>query len=107
MRILLFSASALALASTCSAMAAGAICGEHDEIVADLENGHDETAQSIGISSEGNLLEIFASTEGTWTALFTTPAGVSCVVGSGDAWEQVAKPWVAAQMTSQSSPQGA
>jgi hypothetical protein len=90
MRILL-STSALMMALSCSAMATGPVCGERDEIVADLENNFDETAQSIGLSSDGNLLEVFASSEGTWTALLTTPRGVSCIIGTGEAWDHVAK----------------
>lgn len=87
----LLSTSALTLAMTYSAAAAGPICGERNEIVGDLKSGYDETARSIALSNDGNLLEIFVSSEGTWTALLTTPTGVSCVVGSGEAWEHVAK----------------
>jgi hypothetical protein len=91
MRVLL-ATSALSLALSSSAWASGPVCGDRDEIVADLAAKYDETVQSVGLASGGNLLEILASSQGTWSALFTTPAGVTCIVAYGEAWEPVAKP---------------
>jgi len=91
MRVLL-TASALTFGLTCDVMASGPVCGDRKEIVADLLDKYDERVQSIGLSTDGSLLEIFASSQGTWTALISTPAGAACVIGAGEAWEHVAKP---------------
>lgn len=90
MRVLL-TTFALSLGLSFSAWASGPICGDRDAIVADLAK-YAEKAQSIGLSNGGQLLEIYASAQGTWTALLTTPAGTACIVAYGEAWEYVVEP---------------
>jgi hypothetical protein len=94
---LLLAASAItaALASPASANQAtpGAqICDQRDVIVASLSQRYGEAAQSIGLDNGGNLLEIFASSAGTWTAILTNPRGQACIVAAGEAFEQMNLP---------------
>jgi hypothetical protein len=54
-----------------------------------LSKRYNETRRGFGLSSPMQMLELFASEKGTWTALITTPDGRSCIVASGDAWTEV------------------
>jgi hypothetical protein len=67
------------------------ICDQRDAIVASLAEQYGEAARSMGLDNGGNLLEIFASDEGTWTAILTSPRGQACIVGAGEALEQVVR----------------
>jgi hypothetical protein len=86
---LLAMASMITLALIATASAADEICERRDIIVASLTEKYGEAAQSMGLDKRGNLLEIFASAEGSWTALLTSPGGEACVVAAGEAFEQV------------------
>lgn len=62
-------------------------CGLHKDVVAALAGGFDERAEAMGVTSSGDLLEIFASDEGeTWTLVLTRTDGMSCLVFSGQNW---------------------
>jgi hypothetical protein len=88
----ILAASALSFSLSFAASASGPICGDRDAIVTDLEVNHGETAQSVGLSTVGQLLEIYASLQGTWTALLSTPEGTACIVAYGAAWEYLVEP---------------
>jgi hypothetical protein len=53
--------------------------------VADLEANLNETVQSVGLATIGQLLESHASLRGRWTALLSSPEGTACIVAYGDA----------------------
>ncbi len=64
-----------------------AVCGKHDEMVANLEVQYDERRVAFAITTGGWLLEIFAKKNGrTWTILNTNPMGKTCLYGSGSGW---------------------
>ncbi|MEN8747746.1 MAG: hypothetical protein ABF316_05005, partial [Marivita sp.] len=51
-----------------------------------------ETRQSIGLAQNNTMVEVFASsTTGTWTITVTNTAGRTCLVASGQAFEQLAE----------------
>lgn len=89
----LTAAAALFIASTTQASAQGrSNCGPREVVIKKLAEGYGETRQSIGIGSNNAMVEVFASAEtGSWTILVTQPTGVSCLVASGQAFEQVAE----------------
>lgn len=63
-------------------------CHERGEIARQLGSGYDETPVSLGIQTNGNLLEVFSSPQtGTWTIVSTEPTGLACVVAAGDGWQ--------------------
>lgn len=65
-------------------------CHERAEIARQLGQGYDEAPVSLGVQSNGNLVEIFSSPRtGTWTMVATEPSGRSCVVAAGDGWQAV------------------
>ncbi|HSA80256.1 MAG TPA: hypothetical protein VLE23_05500 [Geminicoccaceae bacterium] len=71
------------------AEAAGKLCGDRDQILKRLEQGHDERPQALGLSADGGVLEILVSPEGGWTILVTYPKRPTCVVAVGEAWQML------------------
>ncbi|SLN61161.1 hypothetical protein AQS8620_02787 [Aquimixticola soesokkakensis] len=67
-------------------------CAKRDVVLDRLGKLYGETRQSIGLGSNNGVIETFASTTGSWTIIVTTPAGMSCVVASGRAFEHMAEP---------------
>ena len=67
-------------------------CGEHARIVERLAAGYGESRQSIGMSADNTIVEVFASLEtGTWTITVTQPGGPTCLVASGEAFQVLAE----------------
>ncbi|MDJ0630774.1 MAG: hypothetical protein QNJ44_21130 [Rhodobacter sp.] len=65
-------------------------CADRDRVVERLASGFGETRQSIGLGANNAVIEVFASLEtGTWTITVTSPAGLTCLVASGQAFETV------------------
>jgi hypothetical protein len=89
----LTAAAALYIASTTKAAAqTQRNCGPRELVVERLASGYGETRQSVGIGSNNAMVEVFASDEtGSWTIVVTTPTGVSCLVASGQSFEEVAE----------------
>ncbi|QFT58979.1 hypothetical protein FIU94_09085 [Sulfitobacter sp. THAF37] len=68
-------------------------CGPRDIVVARLAEGYGETRQSIGLGANNAVVEVFASDEtGSWTITVTVPGGMTCLVASGQAYEEVVEP---------------
>ena len=65
------------------------MCAPRDEVVRQLGAQFSETPVSRGLTGDGMLLEVFASPQGTWTAVLSEPTGVSCLVRGGEAWQSV------------------
>ena len=68
---------------TTGAQAQSIACGNHDEFSKVLKQQYREDVQALGITTDGSLLELYASPVGTWTIMLTRPGGPSCLVGSG------------------------
>ena len=67
-------------------------CAPRDIVVQRLADKYGETRQSIGLGSNNAVVEIFASDEsGTWSIAVTMPSGMTCLVASGQAYEQLAE----------------
>lgn len=88
-------AAALGLAtapSTGSAEIAGGNCAPRDMVVERLAEGFGETRQSVGLGANNAVVEVFASeVSGTWTITVTMPNGLTCLVASGQAYEELAE----------------
>ncbi|MEM8853246.1 MAG: hypothetical protein AAGD34_06045 [Pseudomonadota bacterium] len=63
-----------------------ALCKDRSEIISVLSKRFNETQRSYGLQSDQRVLELYASPDGSWTALLTLPSGRSCVVAAGEAW---------------------
>ncbi len=68
-------------------------CGLRGMIVERLSDRFSETRQSLMLAANGVVIELFASrATGTWTILSTRPDGLSCLIASGGAFEDIDEP---------------
>ena len=74
-----------------SSAQAQTICGERGAIVASLEKTYSEAPVSMGLGSNGTIIEVFASPSGTFTIILTRPDGMTCVMAAGENWEDLPK----------------
>ena len=68
----------------------GRNCAHRDTVVGNLASKYGETRQSVGLTDAG-MVETFASASGSWSITVTTPNMMTCMVASGQAWEQLAE----------------
>jgi hypothetical protein len=92
--VLLLALAPVALAGAAppaAAQTAGpALCHDHQELVQALAERYREVPVSIGLQTDGHLIEVFASGEtGTWTILATNPNGRACILSAGKHFEQI------------------
>ena len=66
---------------------AAAKCGRHDQVVDVLKKKFKEERAAIGLVSNKGVMELYVSKAGNWTALFTRPNGIACIMASGSAME--------------------
>ena len=75
-----------------TAAAQGRNCAPRDKVLQRLAEKYGESRQSIGMGERGLVMETFASAEsGSWTITVTTPAGLTCLVASGQSYEVLAE----------------
>ena len=71
-----------------SQAAARNMCMKHADLEVVLEK-HKESQAAIGVASNGSLVEVYATADGsTWSIVMTNPRGISCVVAIGQDWDQ-------------------
>lgn len=92
-RIGLALAAAIGLGTTGQAAAqapnvAGSLpCHDYSRIAETLGNRYGEAPVSLGLQSNGNVLQVFTSAEsGSWTILSVAPSGIGCIVAAGKNW---------------------
>lgn len=68
------------------------ICAPHDALVQWLAIEHQESRQVIALSNAGEVVEMFASEDGSWTLVVTTPGGPTCFVAAGQVFQYVNEP---------------
>ncbi len=84
---------AAAMAIPAAAHAQGQNCGNRELVVERLTTKYGESRQSIGMAPQGRVVEVFASNEtGTWTITVTMPNGITCLVASGQSFENLDEP---------------
>lgn len=93
-RYLTATSTALILGSILTAPAALAqpVCGAHNTVSENLKEAYAEAPISMGVTTGGGIIEVFASDEGSWTMVITQPNGVSCLIAVGQSWENLPKP---------------
>ena len=65
-------------------------CADRALVLDRLASAYGESRQSIGLGSNNQVVEVFASLEtGTWTIIVTGPNGLTCLVASGQSFEMV------------------
>ena len=66
-------------------------CSDRNQVIAFLRHTHGEYLVGRGLSFGGRAVEIYASDAGSWSVIWTSPEGKSCLVASGEGWEQANK----------------
>ncbi len=74
------------------ATAAQPVCGSHQSIAEKLKKSYTETPTSMGVTTGGGIVEVYALPEGSWTLVMTQPNGMSCLIAAGQAWETLPQP---------------
>ena len=65
-------------------------CAPHAVVIERLADGFGESRQSIGLTGDGAVVELFASlATGSWTLTVTRPGGPTCLVASGHHFEVI------------------
>lgn len=65
-------------------------CHPYKEIARQLGSRYAEAPVSLGLQSNGNLLQVFASAaSGSWTIVSTAPDGLACILAAGESWESL------------------
>lgn len=83
-------AMGLFLCAYVSAQAAP-VCGDRAKVIASLSAKYHEAPVAVGVAANGGVIEVLKSHGGeSWTILFTYPGGPSCLVASGEAWQDLA-----------------
>ena len=69
-------------------------CGPRTAVADALAMQFGETVREMGLTGDARLMELYGNDKtGTWTAVITTDAGISCFAASGTAFKAV-KPGV-------------
>jgi hypothetical protein len=88
----LVAAAALMMASVASAQAQAQApaCVKRTDLIKHLSAKYHEAPAAVGLADNGSLLEVFASKSGeTWTVTVTMPNGISCMVATGQDWQDL------------------
>lgn len=74
-----------------ASLAAQTACADREQVITRLSDKYGETRQSIGLAQNAGVFEVFASSDtGSWTIVVTRPNGVTCLVASGQSFEDAA-----------------
>jgi len=65
-------------------------CGNRDEMLGHLSGKYKEEPVAMGLATNGSLVEVLASNAGgSFTIVYTTPDGLTCMMAAGSNWEIV------------------
>ena len=91
-RLACIAAAAALMAAPAFAQSAspGPACVKRVDLLKHLEAKYHEAPAAVGLADNGALLEVFASKSGeTWTVTVTMPNGISCMVATGQQWQDI------------------
>jgi hypothetical protein len=78
--------AAVVLAGT--AVASPMYCGPRKALLTTLTNSRDPQPSSVALTNDGQLLEVVKSdSDLAWAILITSPQGLSCIIASGNNWQ--------------------
>lgn len=92
-KLIMFSTGlVLGAASVAQAETGPSKCAPRETVIERLAAKYGETRKSIGLGNNNAVMEVFASAAtGTWTITLTTTGGLTCLVASGQAFEEMAE----------------
>jgi len=77
----------LAAAAPTPSIGARMPCHDYQAIVETLGKRYGEAPASLGLQTNGHVLQVFTSAEsGSWTILSVAPSGLGCIVAAGKNW---------------------
>ncbi len=79
--------AALAALLAASPALAKTVCSTRTAFVDQFALRFAENPVAMGLASNGGVVEVLASENGSWTLLVTMPDGHSCVIAVGENWE--------------------
>ena len=82
-------ATALIAAFLASPTMAQSVCGDRGDFLRHLSRNYAEAPVAMGLVSNGTLLEVLVSKNGSWTVIVTRPDGTSCMLAAGETWEEL------------------
>jgi hypothetical protein len=80
--------SAVSLMTISNKAGAAPQCGEHDRVAQALLEKFKETPRGLGMMNSTAILEIFKSSQGSWTLVVTNARGISCISAAGEDWQE-------------------
>ncbi|WP_338549796.1 hypothetical protein [Roseovarius phycicola] len=81
-----------AIAVCLAGPSAASNCAPREMVIENLAKKYGESRQSMGLGANNAVVEVFASEEtGTWTITVTSVHGMTCMVASGQAFEELAE----------------
>lgn len=85
---LLLGVAALSLmaASASAAKAQSAPCAPREAIVERLALDFGEEPIGVAVTASGDLLEVLASPQGSWSIIITEAGGPTCLMSAGEGW---------------------
>ncbi len=88
-RIVCIAAALFVATASLPASAQQQRCGKRPDIVSHLAKNFSESPVAIALSGDG-VIEVLTSKNGaSWTIIFTTPDGNTCLMAAGESWEPV------------------
>lgn len=64
-------------------------CSERGEVVRSIERDLKQHRHALGVTASGNVVEVYRTHTGAWTMLLNLPDGRACLLGTGEAWQNV------------------
>ncbi|QDP58371.1 MAG: hypothetical protein Unbinned664contig1000_52 [Prokaryotic dsDNA virus sp.] len=66
------------------------VCGVRANVLTSLAAKYSESPVAVGVTANGGLIELLSAPDGkTWTILYTQPNQVTCLVASGESWQEI------------------
>ena len=79
----------MAAAAPAPSVGARLPCHDYQKIVETLGKRYGEAPVSLGLQTNGNVLQVFTSAaSGSWTILSVAPTGIGCIVAAGKNWHE-------------------
>ena len=83
-------AGGITLARPVTAQTVSPVFGDRTKVINSLSAKYSEEPVAVGVTANGGVIEVLKAPDGkTWTILFTSPNGASCLVASGEAWQEL------------------
>ncbi len=67
----------------------GPYCSARTDVLTQLKGNYAEKPRAMGLASNGFVVEVLSSEDGTWTIIITQPDGLTCLMATGKHWQPV------------------